>query len=36
MVEVSDFLVDLRTIPREVQEIAFENGIIPHIPEDQE
>ena len=34
--EVGGFLVDLRTVPREVQEIAFEKGIIPYIPADQE
>jgi Domain of unknown function (DUF6398) len=36
MAEVNGFLVDLRTMPREVQEIAFEKGIIPYIPADQE
>ena len=35
MAEVNGFLVDLRTMPREVQEIAFEKGIIPYIPADQ-
>jgi hypothetical protein len=29
-------IVDLRTMPREVQEIAFEKGMIPYIPADQE
>ena len=28
-------LVDLRTMPREVQEIAFEKGLIPYIPDDR-
>jgi hypothetical protein len=27
-------LVDLRTMPREVQEMAFAKGIIPYIPAD--
>ena len=36
MAEVDGFLVDLRTIPREVQEIAFEKGMIPYGPADQE
>jgi len=36
MAEVDGFLVDLRNMPREVQEIAFEQGIIPYIPVDQE
>ncbi len=30
--EVNGLLVDLRDIPREIQEIAFENGLIPYIP----
>ena len=32
MAEVNGFLVDLRTMPREVQEIAFEKGLIPYVP----
>jgi hypothetical protein len=28
-------LVDLRDMPREVQEIAFEDGLIPYIPADR-
>ena len=35
MAEVDGFLVDLRTMPREVQEIAFEKGMIPYIPADR-
>jgi hypothetical protein len=35
MAEVNGYLVDLRTMPREVQEIAFEKGLIPYIPDDQ-
>ncbi len=34
MAEVNGYLVDLRTMPREVQEIAFEKGLIPYIPDD--
>ena len=34
MAEVNGLLVDLRTMPREVQEVAFAKGIIPHIPAD--
>jgi len=34
MAEVNGLLVDLRTMPREVQEVAFANGIIPYIPAD--
>ena len=36
MAEVNGFLVDLRDMPREVQQIAFDKGIIPYIPADQE
>lgn len=36
MAEVNGFLVDLRDMPREVREIAFEKGMIPYIPADQE
>ena len=36
MAEVNGFLVDLRDLPREVQQIAFDKGIIPYIPADQE
>ena len=32
LAEVNGFLVDLRDMPREVQEIAFEKGLIPYIP----
>jgi len=34
MAEVNGLLVDLRTMPREVQEMAFVKGIIPYIPAD--
>ena len=34
MAEVNGLLVDLRTMPREVQEVAFAKGIIPYIPAD--
>ena len=36
MAEVNGFLVDLRHMPREVQEIAFEKGMIPYIPADRQ
>jgi hypothetical protein len=36
MAEVNGFLVDLRDMPREVQQIAFDKGMIPFIPADQE
>ena len=35
MAEVNGLLVDLRHMPREVQEIAFEKGLIPFIPADR-
>ena len=34
--EVNGLLVDLRDMPREVQEIAFAKGMIPYIPTAQE
>jgi hypothetical protein len=34
LAEVNGLLVDLRTMPREVQEMAFAKGIIPYIPTD--
>jgi Domain of unknown function (DUF6398) len=36
MAEVNGLLVDLRNMPREVQEIAFEKGMIPYIPADRD
>jgi hypothetical protein len=36
MAEVNGLLVDLRTMPREVQEVAFAKGIIPFIPADRQ
>jgi hypothetical protein len=36
MAEVSGILVDLRHMPRELQEIAFNKGIIPYIPADRD
>jgi uncharacterized protein DUF6398 len=35
MAEVNGLLVDLRDMPREIQEIAFEDGLIPHVPADR-
>ncbi|MBI2302650.1 MAG: hypothetical protein HYU66_27405 [Armatimonadetes bacterium] len=34
MAEVNGFIMDLRDAPREVQELAFEQGVIPYIPGD--
>lgn len=36
MLEVNGFLVDVRDAPREVQEIAFERGLIPYVPGERE
>ncbi len=36
MAEVNGLLVDLRRMPREVQEIAYAKGMIPYIPADRE
>jgi hypothetical protein len=35
LAEVNGLLVDLRDMPREVQEIAYEKGLIPYIPADR-
>jgi hypothetical protein len=35
MAEVNGILVDLRQMPREVQEIAFQKGMIPYIHADR-
>ena len=35
MAEINGLLVDLRYMPREIQEIAFAEGMIPHIPADR-
>jgi len=35
MLEVNGFVVDVRHLPREVQEIAYEKGLIPYIPADR-
>jgi hypothetical protein len=36
MIEINGILIDLREMPREVQEIAFAKGVIPYIPADQD
>jgi hypothetical protein len=36
MLTVNGFLVDVREMPREVQVIAYEKGLIPYIPADRE
>ncbi len=34
MLEVNGFLIDIRSAPREIQEVAFRKGLIPYIPAD--
>jgi hypothetical protein len=36
MAQVNGMLVDLRDMPREVQVTAYEKGMIPYIPADQD
>lgn len=35
MLEVDGLLMDMRTVPREIQEAAYDNGFIPYIPADR-
>jgi hypothetical protein len=35
MLNVNGLLMDVRHAPREVQEIAFQKGLIPYIPADR-
>ena len=35
MIEVDGFTVDARWLPRELQEIAFEKGLIPYVPDEK-
>lgn len=35
MLQVNGFMVDVRHMPREVQEIAYQKGLIPYIPADR-
>ena len=34
MIEVNGVVADARRLPREIQEIAYQKGLIPYIPED--
>jgi hypothetical protein len=36
MLEVNGLAVDIRRMPREAQEVAYQKGLIPYIPADQE
>ena len=35
MLNVNGFTIDARSAPREFQEAAFKNGLIPYIPADR-
>ena len=35
MIKYEGFIVDVRNLPREVQEIAYQKGLIPYIPADK-
>lgn len=35
MITVDGFIVDARNMPREVQEIAYQKGLIPYIPDER-
>jgi len=34
MISVNGFIVDVRSMPREVQEVAYQKGLIPYLPAD--
>jgi hypothetical protein len=36
MLEVNGFIVDVRRMPRQIQEIAYRKGLIPYIPADRQ
>jgi hypothetical protein len=31
MISLNDFIVDARSLPREIQEVAYQKGLIPYI-----
>ncbi|MGC9082833.1 MAG: DUF6398 domain-containing protein [Anaerolineae bacterium] len=35
LVSVNGFIIDIRTAPREIQELAYRKGLIPYIPADR-
>ncbi|MFN3928903.1 MAG: DUF6398 domain-containing protein, partial [Thermoflexus sp.] len=35
LIKVGEFIVDVRTAPREIQELAYRKGLIPYIPADR-
>lgn len=36
LIQVNGFIVDARSMPREIQEAAYQKGLIPYIPGDQQ
>lgn len=36
MLEIDGFILDIRLAPREVQEVAYQEGVIPYIPADRQ
>jgi hypothetical protein len=36
MIEVNGFIVDARSLPREIQELAYQKKLIPYIPADRQ
>ena len=36
MLNVNGFMIDIRSAPREAQEVAFKKGFIPYIPVDRQ
>ena len=36
MLKVNGFMMDIRSAPREAQEVAFKKGLIPYIPVDRQ
>jgi hypothetical protein len=35
MLEINGFIIDVRNAPRQVQQFAFDNGLIPYIPDEK-
>ena len=35
MVEFNGFIADVRSMPRKIQEVAYQKGLIPYIPGEQ-
>jgi hypothetical protein len=35
LISVNGFIIDVRNAPREIQELAYQKGLIPYIPADR-